>query len=788
MFFKLYFNFRPGKLSHWMVSFAITSLLVALALLVFYASHARAQSGFVDTDGDGVPDIIDNCILVPNPDQRDTQGRGIGNMCNGDLNGDGFVNSIDFSILKSRLFTNDPDADLNGDGIVNSIDFSIMKTLLLKPPGPSCCGVPGTPDLNFSKPPQPLPSNVQTFEVTGSVPGQIQEKNGVMCQTFTPAVIQQFNLGKTILVTPGGNGDILNDAGYPPDQTAGDGVYCGFVKLDPSQTPAQQSADIQTFTNRVTSLGGGSAVGHSSGASAAITVPNVNIGVFNGRALIDTVNQFNFTVSTPIATLPNLVGFPVVSSPTLPPAICNEDRCLTITNLSVVADPTRTFDVCNTNGTGNNVNPDGPWTFKTLMSNMANTPVTGVSAQLFIWNFLSRWLSNQTALNPDGSPNAFPIPNRLTGSNAFLTNPVDLPGWNPTDPSTLDLNQLPFRLLAIVYRPDLPSSGIYGSSSTTPSEIRFVFGLLNRANGACQPNQAGLSVIMEYADQTSCLGLHNRANQFITLDTGNPAFPSPAYNAALQAITNNVTNANAAPTRANGSALNQVRTNEVTFASSSTPGLWELRQFDINAASHELLPNSLNQTPDVSFIGTKKLADCINDPTSPFAMPPPCNVTVPVNWEMGPFLTASNDYVQTFFFNAPGVPALNRWNFSANTCGGCHGADRLDPNVLFGPGGLNIVTPAGPWPPSASTIPESFYHVDPRTPGGNPAKLSRFVKGTSVLPPKTPIKDPAGSGMTMTFDDLQRRNQILAAQSADRCFSVPLFVGLLPQTQLQIVH
>jgi len=762
-------------------------LIFGLVLVAPHGSRVRAQQAPVDTDGDGVPDAIDNCIMVANPDQRDTHGNGIGNACNGDLNNDGVVNSIDYSILKNRLFLNDPDADLNGDGVVNSIDFSIMKTLLLKPPGPSCCP-PATPPLatlSVPKTPEPPPSAVDTFQVTGPVPGQIQGKNGVMCETFTQDVIKQFNLGNTIVVNPGANGDILNDLGLPPDQKAGDGVYCGFIKLDPSQTPAQQAADIQTFTNRVTALGGPSAL-QSIGTAPAITVSNVNVGIFNGRAITDTVNQFTFNVTTPIALLPNLVPFPIFTSPTLPPALCNEDRCLTITDLSVVADPTRTFDVCNTNGTGNNVNPNGAWTFKTLMSNMANTPVTGVSAQVFIHAWLSRWLTNQTALNTDGSANAFPIPNRATGINTFLTNTTDLPGWNPTNPATLDLNQLPFRLLAILYRPDLPGSSLYGSN--TPSEIRFVFGLVDRPS--CQPNSSGFAVIFEYADQTSCVGLRNRANQFITLDTGNPALPSAAYNAALQAITDNVTKANAAPTRANGSALNQARTNEVTFGLFSSGPPWELRQFDINASSHELLPNSINQTPDISVNGTKRLADCINDPGS--FLTSGCGTNVPINWEpstaAGPFLGSSIDYLSTFFFSAPGVSASARWNFSGNTCGGCHGADRLNPNVNFGAGGLNIITPAGPWPAGFTSAPESFYHVDPRTPGGNRTRLSRFVKGTSALAPHTPIPDPAGSGMTMHFDDLQRRNQIMATQSVSPCIIGPRIGGFLAQTSLAIVH
>jgi len=34
-----------------------------------------------DDDNDGVPDVDDNCVLVPNPDQLDTNGDGEGDAC-----------------------------------------------------------------------------------------------------------------------------------------------------------------------------------------------------------------------------------------------------------------------------------------------------------------------------------------------------------------------------------------------------------------------------------------------------------------------------------------------------------------------------------------------------------------------------------------------------------------------------------------------------------------------------------------------------------------------------------
>ena len=45
----------------------------------------------------------------------------------GDINADCLVNSVDWSLMNSKWFTNDAKADLNHDGLVNSIDFSLLN-------------------------------------------------------------------------------------------------------------------------------------------------------------------------------------------------------------------------------------------------------------------------------------------------------------------------------------------------------------------------------------------------------------------------------------------------------------------------------------------------------------------------------------------------------------------------------------------------------------------------------------------------------------------------------------
>jgi len=92
----------------------------------------------LDTDADGVLDFMDNCSMVANDSQQDTDGDKYGNACDADFNNDDTVNSLDIGFYKSMFFTTgDSEADLNGDGIVNSVDTGLFKALFFSAPGPS---------------------------------------------------------------------------------------------------------------------------------------------------------------------------------------------------------------------------------------------------------------------------------------------------------------------------------------------------------------------------------------------------------------------------------------------------------------------------------------------------------------------------------------------------------------------------------------------------------------------------------------------------------------------------
>lgn len=90
-----------------------------------------------DSDSDGVVDAADNCTLVPNPAQRDTDGDNFGNYCDPDFDNNLIINASDLAFLKTQFFSNDPDADLDGNGVVNAADLAILKTMFFSTPGPS---------------------------------------------------------------------------------------------------------------------------------------------------------------------------------------------------------------------------------------------------------------------------------------------------------------------------------------------------------------------------------------------------------------------------------------------------------------------------------------------------------------------------------------------------------------------------------------------------------------------------------------------------------------------------
>jgi hypothetical protein len=99
--------------------------------------HLAGLCELEDADADGVVDAEDNCLLVANASQTDTDADGYGNICDADFNEDCIVNFVDLGSMKSGFFGNDPNLDMNDDLTVNFVDLGLLKSGFFLPPGPS---------------------------------------------------------------------------------------------------------------------------------------------------------------------------------------------------------------------------------------------------------------------------------------------------------------------------------------------------------------------------------------------------------------------------------------------------------------------------------------------------------------------------------------------------------------------------------------------------------------------------------------------------------------------------
>ena len=88
------------------------------------------EDHYVDSDGDGVEDRLDNCLNDANPSQADTDGDWMGDACDADIDGDTIDNDADNCPYVANPDQQDTDHDgigdvcddTDGDGVVDPID------------------------------------------------------------------------------------------------------------------------------------------------------------------------------------------------------------------------------------------------------------------------------------------------------------------------------------------------------------------------------------------------------------------------------------------------------------------------------------------------------------------------------------------------------------------------------------------------------------------------------------------------------------------------------------------
>ncbi len=618
---------------------------------------------------------------------------------------------------------------------------------------------------------------------------------------------QQVHLEQIPLQLDDGEIHMFNDAGAWPDEAPGDGVWSGTAPVD----LALDAEFAGIYLDRVG--GQPDPVSARFAGRHLVGLDPFDPGPFEQRAMLADPAQLEALVGRRIVLFDREPSEEEAAdqAPSLASAMQyapthDWENTLLVHDLAVVEDPTRTNAWSNANGTCQMVgDPHGEWAFQTLMENVANPAQTGISLHDFVTDWLLHWGVSH-AVQGDTVP-AQPHGLRELWHGGVFS--AWAKTWDDGDINLyndiLDMDQAPFRLIAIVNRVDLRGGGVYGGVA---GELRFVFEMIDPVT--CQPRP--FNVILEFGVPIQgCAAIRDWGQQWYDLD----ALPvgSPNYNAMLSAITTQVTTAGVVPKKPNGSAVNQIRTNENFMVWPHYPGQnWQLREFrlpkggsgfleisplvqtpeihwevpasgtgvapidgyisanvsSILANTHQVGPSWSGQSPFQGAYSGYGLVDCFLSPCT-----------------AGPFLEPRGLWWGTAASGATAPQRAARHEFSLDTCNGCHGRETLEGVAA----GISV--------PSA-TADQPFRHVQGHGPG-TIATLSRFLTGTQsgcntatnmLVPPLGPASNDCASGCCpigdpvhgytsdqVHFADLLRRQQDLDMLVTSSCL---ISVSALP--------
>jgi hypothetical protein len=569
---------------------------------------------------------------------------------------------------------------------------------------------------------------------------------------------------------------ILRDDGRGGDDTAGDGLFTGIADVDEKDLADKESEERAELSSRTAQQ---VPVFEGRSASRVETPQAFDLAGFDAGATVPLKPAVAFVDPESVSAQPveealisSKAGASTKISSAAPVVLGTnqfQERVLMIRSAAVVQDLNRTWNPCT--GAGN---ANGVWTFNHVMTEMANQNASGIDASDLVERWLDNWGVNQT-INGDA------VPARLEMQNTILGQ------WPRLPNGKLDLAQSPLRLLAIVPRLDLRTTtgggGAYAVNTSgnflDAGEARFVFGFvipgdwkagnlillppIPNTNG-CRPTL--FTVIVEFrVPKCECEEVRAWARQWVALKDFVPG--TAAYNSRLERITQQFVRANANPARPNGSALGQLRTNEVTLNPPPENGTipWELREFQLTQMPFTfLVETTVADTPADAHNNTNLLRSWILTIRQQL---PLANLEAPIRpvpllFGSGTNFLGGKSQVKpepnpgaiTFFWNAPNLNLADtrtnwaRHRVSRAACSGCHRRE--------------VFTP--------------FLHVSSATPNP-PADISVFLSGINglgdpadALANGLPVSNPANGNPKRNFDDLARRELDVKKVARMKCF------------------
>lgn len=475
------------------------------------------------------------------------------------------------------------------------------------------------------------------------------------------------------------------DNGVVPDRRRGDGVFTARFAMDTSAVFRRWQDNLRRSTDAI--LGDG---------TAWITrSPRVNLRARDvlaawrkagGRGL-DTLAARTRTIvgAANLFVAAQALGFDLTNEPMFkmtsgdsqssqtppglmlatpffvglkPPIPVDHERSLLVRYGATLFDPARSYDACSNTGT-----PGAVWSFGHLIRELAEG--TGLTAEDYLLNWLNTWVNAQ-------SVNGFVV---LDAARAANMQSRVIAAWQQLSGPTLNVDKFPARLLGIVNRPDLADKVGY-SATGTAGEGRFVFGLEETTPTGCKGMQ--FTMILEYGIKGgSCSAVKNWHKRWKDLDLH--PLGSAAYNAALEAITIDFTEAGVNPVQLpNQSALLTLRTGESGLSGVPGPAYpWQFREFRLQADG-QLGMTTIAQTPDDAFNNSSVLTQYLVANESDILSD---KHLVPEKYPdaLTSFLGARSDMAPYFHFNFWNAdltsllnPSETRRKFSLATCDGCH--------------------------------------------------------------------------------------------------------------------